>query len=915
MGEVYRARDTKLNRDVALKVLPASFATDIERLARFKREAQLLAALNHPNIGAIYGFEDSDGVQALVLELVEGPTLADRIAEGPVPLDEAVPIAKQIAEALEAAHEQGIVHRDLKPANIKLRPDGSVKVLDFGLAKALAPNAGVASAGGLTLSPTITSPAMTQVGVILGTAAYMAPEQAKGREADKRSDVWAFGAVVFEMLTGRRAFDGEDMTDVLGAVVRLEPNWASLSADVPPAVRTLIQRCLVKDRRLRVSDISAARFVLNELGNIDAPAGTAVRVRSGWRRILPAAMAAALTAIIVGASAWVLRPVPGRPLVAQFSFPLPTGQSFSGTSRHVVAISPDGRNVAYVANLRIYLRSIGELQPREIPGTEAKGGVSISNPMFAPDGESIAFIEIAGTPSVTLKRVSLSGGPVSTIASLHPVFSSPGASTWGPAGILIASRRSGGGVFRVSPNGGVPERLIGLGEGEEAHGPQMLPDGHTILFTLARNPGDDDRDDGRWDKASIVAQSLTDNARRVLIEGGSDARYLPSGHLLYAVGGTMFAVPFDPARLTLTGAAVPVIVGVSRATFMTGAAQVTVSDTGTLAYLPGFATTAAAMFRLVLGDSRGDPVPLAMPPAAYVHPRVSPDGRVVAVGRNEGQTTDIWTYELSGTSEIRKLTFGGHNRFPVWSADSRRVTFQSEREGDRAIFWHAADGTGLTERLTKPGDGEEHIPEAWSRDGNRLLFSVAKGSRFSLWLLTLDGKKIERFGRVESSTVPFSANFSPDGRWVVYTLEDRSALGGSSQEPSGPRPRPNRGIFVEPFPPTGEKHLVPRMTNDYHPLWAPDGKRIFYVPNASRPVVAVPVTTSPTIAFGSPIEPSRSPRPDLAAPEMRGYDYLADGRFISLSRAFGEGTSTPLSGEVRVVINWFEELKRRVPTK
>src|SRR5499426_1487081 len=251
MGEVYRARDTKLNRDVALKVLPDSFATDVERLARFKREAQLLASLNHPNIGAIYGFEDSDGVQALVLELVEGPTLADRIAEGPLPLDEAVPIAKQIAEALEAAHEQGIVHRDLKPANIKLRPDGSVKVLDFGLAKALAPNAGAASGGGLTVSPTITSPAMTQVGVILGTAAYMAPEQAKGREADKRSDVWAFGAVLYEMLTGRRAFDGEDMTDVLGAVVRLEPNWACLPADLPPAIRALIQRCLVKDRRQR----------------------------------------------------------------------------------------------------------------------------------------------------------------------------------------------------------------------------------------------------------------------------------------------------------------------------------------------------------------------------------------------------------------------------------------------------------------------------------------------------------------------------------------------------------------------------------------------------------------------------------------------------------------------------------------
>src|SRR5262245_14263683 len=660
MGEVYRARDTKLNRDVALKVLPEGFATDPDRLARFKREAQLLASLNHPNIGAIYGFEDSDpstgsgqAVQALVLELVDGPTLADRIAEGPLPLDEAVPVAKQIAEALEAAHEQGIIHRDLKPANIKLRPDGTVKVLDFGLAKALAADQAGVAAGGQTYSPTITSPAMTQAGMILGTAAYMAPEQAKGREADKRSDVWAFGAVLFEMLTGQRAFDGDDMTDVLGAVVRLEPKWEALPKDVPPAVRTLIQRCLVKDRRQRVADISAARFVLNELGHIDAPARTAVHVRSGWLRMLPVATAAALTAIIVGGGAWVLRPVPSRPLVAQFSFPLPTGQSFSGTSRQVVAISPDGRNVAYLANMRIYLRAIGELQPREIPGTETNGGLPIGNPMFAPDGESIAFIELANT-GPTLKRVSIGGGPVSTIASLEDVR--VGAATWGPAGILIAGRGSGGGIFRVSPNGGVPERLIGVGQGEEAHGPQMLPDGRAILFTLAQD-ADDER---RWDKARIVAQSLTDNTKRVLIEGGSDARYLRSGHLLYAVGRTMFAVPFDPASLTLTGAAVLAIVGVSRAVTSTGAAQVAISETGTLTYLPGFATTTASMFRVVLGDGRGDAVPLAMPPAAYVHPRISPDGRFVAVGRNEGPQSDIWRYELSGTSEIVRLTFGGH---------------------------------------------------------------------------------------------------------------------------------------------------------------------------------------------------------------------------------------------------------------
>jgi Tol biopolymer transport system component len=341
---------------------------------------------------------------------------------------------------------------------------------------------------------------------------------------------------------------------------------------------------------------------------------------------------------------------------------------------------------------------------------------------------------------------------------------------------------------------------------------------------------------------------------------------------------------------------------------------VAVAEAGTLAYVPGSAATtftqtlpnASArfyMYRLVLGDSRSDAVALAMPPAAYIQPRVSPDGRTVAVGRNDGQQSDIWTYDLSGKSELRRLTFGGHNRFPVWSADSRRVAFQSEREGDRAIFWQAADGTGATERLTKPGDGEEHIPEAWSRDGNHLLFSVAKGSRYSLWALTLDGKTIERFGRVESAD-PFGASFSPDGRWVAYAIHKRPRQSS-----------PETGVFVEPFPPTGEKHQAPRTGADYHPLWSPDGRSLFYVPGSNQLVVAVPITTGRTVAFGSPFAPTRSPRPDLSSNDMRGYDVLADGRFISVLRTFGDATSTSFSGEIRVVNNWTEELKRRVPTK
>jgi eukaryotic-like serine/threonine-protein kinase len=437
MGEVYRARDTRLQRDVALKILPDAFASDPERLARFEREAQVLASLNHPHIAVIYGLDEfriggsSDTpIRALVLELIEGETLADRLARGPLPFDEVVPIAQQIADALEAAHEQGIVHRDLKPANIKVRPDGTVKVLDFGLAKAIAPGAALSPTA--SLSPTITTPAMTQMGVIMGTPAYMSPEQAKGREADKRSDVWAFGALLYEMLTGRRAFDGEDMSDTLASVLKSDPDWNLLTLEVPPAIRTLIRRCLTKDRRQRISDISAAKFILSELGSVGAsatapPVPVAPLPQSRWRSLGVAAAASALTAIIVGAAVWALRPSPPAPVVAQFAFTLPEGQSFTGVGRQLVTISPDGTKLVYHANSRLYLRAIGDLEPHVIPGTDSDGG--LLNPIFAPDGQSIAYFaqNRDGSAPNVLRRIPITGGTPSTMASLTVPF---GAS-WG----------------------------------------------------------------------------------------------------------------------------------------------------------------------------------------------------------------------------------------------------------------------------------------------------------------------------------------------------------------------------------------------------------------------------------------------------------------------------------------------------
>jgi serine/threonine-protein kinase len=905
MGEVYRARDTRLQRDVALKILPEAFASDAERLARFEREAQVLASLNHPHIAAIHGLEESGGVRALVLELVEGDTLADVIAAKPLPIDETIAIAKQIADALEAAHEQGIVHRDLKPSNIKVRQDGTVKVLDFGLAKL----AGPAKAGhyvdgegrsvrlqpDLTQSPTITTPAMTQMGVILGTAAYMSPEQAKGREADKRSDVWAFGAVLYEMLTGTRAFDGEDMSDTLASVLKSDPDGTLLPADVPPALRTLVQRCLAKDRRQRVSDISAARFVLTELESLGlskpvvAP-GTAAAPLPGWRRVLPIAATVVVTAVIVGAAAWALRPASAPVVVAQFAF-TPEGQSFTGTMGQVLAISPDGTRLAYTANNRIYVRSIAELDARPITD-ETLAPLSPYSVAFAPDGESILFSTVSDRGPV-LKRIPFSGGTALTIGTLDGVPNSSGIS-WSRDGILVAAPGGNGGILRVGAGGGQPERVFSAGQGEILHGPQVLPDGRTVLFTVATNTGDD-----RWDSAQIVAQSLRGGPRRVLVKGGSDGRYVNTGHLLYMLGAILYAAPFDASTLAV-GTAVAVVSGVRRGTGgQTGATQLAVSETGTLVYVPGPVTLSTAR-SLVLGDGRGDAVPLKVPLGAYGHPRVSPDGRVVAVSRSEGQSSDIWTYDLSGRSELTRLTFDGMSRFPVWSADSRRVTFQSARDGERAIWWQVADG-GTTEQLTKPAKDEEHAPESWSRDGRHLLFSVRKGTKYSLSVLTIDGRKTEPFGGVESEET-LSASFSPDGRWVAYAATERA--GGTLS--------PNRGVFVEPFPPTGLKRQAPKRVLDYHPRWSPDGKSILYVPGSTRSLVSVPVaTTQSSVDFGTPVELPRAPMPGLISLDVRGYDVLPDGRILSVSGQQG-ATGSP-SAEIRVVINWFEELKRLAP--
>jgi len=877
MGEVYRARDSRLGRDAAVKVLPDLFVADADRAARFQREAQLLAALNHPNIAGIYGLEEHDGIRLLAMELVEGESLAERIAAGPLPLDEALAIARQIGQALEAAHDKGIIHRDLKPANVMLTADGQVKVLDFGLAKMLEKDPTESSS---SLSPTLSIHA-THAGMILGTAAYMSPEQARGKTVDKRSDVWAFGCVLFEMLTGKRAFEGEDVTDTIAAVVRGEPDWRALPASVPPHVRAILTRCLEKDRRQRFSDISVPLFLLNQGAGLVSPASPAsVATRPPlWRRSLPAVSAAVLAAAVTSAVAWSLRPVPPTSIVTRFPITLGDSQSFTNTGRHVLAISHDGTRIVYNANVRLWVRSLAELEARPIVGTEG-APTGVTSPIFSPDGRSLVYW--AGPMPGSLKRIAVTGGAASTICPAD----NPWGMDWHDDEIVFGEGAKG--IFRVSANGGTPEAIVTVKAGELAYGPQLLPGGDAVLFTLAPGIATPDA----WDKAQVVVQSLRTGERKVVLSNGADARYLPTGHLMYAVGGVAFAVRFDLRRRAVVGGPVPVIEGVSRASGgSTGAAQFSVAENGSLVYVPGPVVTSTTGNHVALMDREGHVETLKMPEAPYEYPRVSPDGTLIAVGTDDGKAADIWIYDVSGANSRRQLTFGGRNRVPVWTSDGERVAFQSDREGDQAIFWQRADGSGTAERITKPAAGVAHVPQSWASDGKKFLFTAAKGNDSTLWTYSLPDKQATRYGDVATAGF-ITATFSPDGRWVAY----------------GPN---IDGVFVQPFPATGAKYQV---ANGLHPFWSADGTEIFSVPRGR--FHAVKITTRPTFGFAPPVELPRNRSIERGPAFERNIDAMPDGkRFVVIVPAGTTDTAGAAAPQIQVVEHWFEELKARVPVK
>ena len=894
MGLVYRARDTKLNRDVALKVLPDAFATDPDRLARFTREAQTLASLNHPNIAHIHGLEESSGVRALVMELVEGDDLSLRIARGAIPVDEAVPIAKQIADALEAAHQQGIIHRDLKPANIKLCADGTVKVLDFGLAKALSPEQSPASGAPPSHSPTITSPAMlTALGVVLGTAAYMSPEQAKGREADKRSDIWAFGCVLYEMLTGRRPFDGEDMTDVLGAVVRLEPAWEALPADVPGPVRTLVCQCLVKDPRRRVGDIAAVLFVLNHQTAV-APTGL-VAPRSNRIAWLVAALSiiAMITTAVV---AWRMsRSGTIAPDPIQFTIAPPEktvfgGPAAGGTGRATqLAISPDGRNIVFVAGaqsaFQIWLRPLAGGEARPIPGTE--GGVF---PFWSPDSQFVAFF--AGGK---LKKVAKFGGPPVELAD---VTSGRGGS-WSRDNVIVFDRATGSGLFRVSGGGGPPAAVTALAEGEDAHRwPYFLPDGKHFFYTAVTGACCPPTKPG-----TIKIGSLDQHEPVVpLLQADSAAIYV-SNRILFAhePTQTLMALPFDPDQRQLGGEAVPVTAGVS----MEGSRYVSASAStnGTLVYASGAALTPP---QLTWFDRAGKPLGTLGDGGLDANLSLSPDERQVAVAlrRASPENLDIWTIDTAlnlPSRPSRVTTDPEPEGWPVWSPNGTEIVFGIAARGPGALPEKARlvrrtlanrdepretllEAVGTTSRPCGPRQCVL-APTDWSMDGRFVLytFSGSFPATSDIWALPLFGER-KPLAVAQTEFAESQGTFSPDGRWVAYTSDE-----------AGP---PN--VYLQPFLRAGGKHPI-SPNGGRNPHWRADGRELFYL-DAAGTMMAVPIDLTASSPAGLPTRLFAAE----AVSTNNMYAVSRNGQRFLVNRWPNGATTAPLT----VIVNWISTLQK-----
>ena len=853
MGEVYRAHDSRLNRDVAIKTLPDAFAQDSNRLARFQREAQLLAAFSHPNIAAIYGVEEAQGTRALVMELVEGPTLAERITAGPIRLAEALAIARQIADALDAAHQKGIIHRDLKPANIKLTAEGQVKVLDFGLARALEEDP---TASNPANSPTLTLES-TRAGVILGTAAYMSPEQARGKAVDKRADIWAFGLVVYEMLTGRLAFEGETVSDTLAAVLRADIDWSLLPADTPPKVRRLLQRCLERDPKRRLRDIGDA-WIEMEAPDEPTPAPHETQQKFPWLPWLAGALLAG-AGLVWG---WLhTAPAQPRPVVR-----------WTYTQKDLfalLALSPDGTRMVYSElagnGTRLALRMMDQFDARPIPGSD--GGTFST---FSPDGQWIAYL---GFTESKLKKIPVTGGTPITLADGVSNF----GLTWGDDDtIVFTGTRS---LMRVQAAGGAPQTLTtpDAKNGETAHHwPHFLPGAHALLFSIATGS-----------ISQVAVLDLKKGGYRVLVNDGSDASYVPTGHLVYVRGGTLFAVPFDLRRLAVTGSETPVIENVSSLVAGPSMGDYSFSNSGLMVYMAGLQ---GGKTILAWADRKGVMQPLGEP-QSWGTGRLSPDGRLVAneLFTGSGSSGDIWTYEPERKT-LTRLTFEGVNEFPIWTPDGRHVTFASTVSGKHGISWVPADGSGKPELLLATETSA--IPNSWTPDGKFLVYSQPGANKnYQLWLLPAPGSIGGAKPRLlhDTSFSERDAQVSPDGRWLAYVSTESGAS----------------GVYLQPFPGPGAKLRISTQ-GGYAPRWSRNGRELFYwTGQGTAELMRVEIQTAPALHAGVP---------EALFKHARGttWDAAPDGNhfLVELVPDAEEG-----GRRLEAVVNWFDELRRRAPVK
>jgi Tol biopolymer transport system component len=886
MGEVYRAHDDLLGRDVAIKVLPSEFTADLDRRARFEREARTLATLNHPHIGAIYGLEDANGVRALVLELVEGETLAERLAlavarsGGGLPLSDTVAIARQIADALDAAHTKGIVHRDLKPANIKITPEGAVKVLDFGLAKAASSD------------PAHPDRLESRAGVILGTAGYMSPEQARGHSVDKRGDIWAFGCVLYEMVTGQLAFPGDTVSDTIAKILQRDPDWSLLPAATPALIRRLLLRCLTKDPKQRLRDMGDVRIEIDAVDEIPRVSDGAVALTAAVKsptRWLPwvalGALAFAVTLMVMLSAPWRNTRVAPAAAPVRLSAILAGDASLASFNLQFgdsTILSPDGTVVAFVgqkgdgSNPQLYVRRLDQLQATPLGGTN-----DALSPFFSPDGGWIGFFA-----DQKLKKIAVSGGAVVTLADAP----SPRGGAWSEDDTIVFSpdQIPGTRLLRVPSAGGRAEPLASLAEDEAIHvSPQILPGGKAVLYTASPIAG-------AFGDANLVVQALPSGARKVVQRGGYHGRYLLSGHLAYIHDGTLFAVPFDLERLEVTGQPVPALEGVT-SNAITGGAQFSVSASGTLIYLPGPSIGAGTPLHWM--DQQGNTTPMRAWLANWLNPRFSPEGGRLAMEIRAG-TSDIWVYEWARDTLTRLTSDPVRAMNPVWTPDGRRIVFASPKADKSAanLYWQPADGTGVAERLTESTNAQ--AATAWHPSGKFLVFEeTTPETNVDLMILPMEGDDVSgwRSGTptvfVNSPFIEGGAMFSPDGRWIAY----------GSQE-SG-----RTEVYVRSFPQPGGKWQISTGGGNL-PTWSRTKRELFYGRNGQIMVAAFEVEGD---SFRSESPRLWSDGRYQTRGSNRMFDLHPDGQRFALAPVQTAIGATP--DKAVFIFNFFDELRRIAP--